>query len=71
MQEKPRGQEEFRIAVTDAVCRDRTGFHPALDKILDRYLTRMQQLAPEIEKVQEIRRNAAANASALGAAASK
>lgn len=66
------GQEEFRIAVTDAVCRDKTGFHSALDTILDRYLTtRMQQLAPEIETVQEIRRNAAANASALRAPSSK
>ncbi|SDM06898.1 hypothetical protein [Arthrobacter sp. ok362] len=61
------GQEEFRIAVTDAVCRDKTGFHAALDKVLDKYLTtRMQQLAPEIERVKEIRRSAAANAAALG-----
>jgi hypothetical protein len=66
------GQEEFRIAVTDAVCRDRTGFHAALDKVLDKYLTtRMQQLAPEIEKVKEIRRTAAANAAALGGPATK
>ncbi|MET3920306.1 hypothetical protein [Arthrobacter sp. UYEF20] len=66
------GQEEFKIAVTDAVCRDKTGFHAALDKILDKYLTtRMQQLAPEIEKVQGIRRNAAANAAALGVPAAK
>ena len=61
------GQEEFRIAVTDAVCRDKTGFHAALDKVLDKYLTtRMQELAPQIEKVKEIRRAAAANATALG-----
>ena len=61
------GQEEFRIAVTDAVCRDKTGFHAALDKVLDKYLTtRMQELAPEIEKVKEIRRVAAVNAAAVG-----
>jgi hypothetical protein len=62
------GQEEFRIAVTDAVCRDKTGFHAALDKVLDKYLTtRMQELAPQIAKVQEIRRMADANAAILTA----
>jgi hypothetical protein len=66
------GQEEFRIAVTDAVCRDKTGFHTALDKVLDKYLTtRMQALAPQIEQVKEIRRAAAANAARLAAAESK
>jgi hypothetical protein len=66
------GQEEFRIAVTDAVCRDKTGFHAALDKVLDKYLTsRMQELAPQIEKVEEIRRAAAANAATLGGGATK
>ncbi|NUU31820.1 hypothetical protein [Arthrobacter sp. C9C5] len=66
------GQEEFRIAVTDAVCRDKTGFHAALDKVLDKYLTtRMQELAPQIAKVKEIRRTADVNAAALGGAASK
>jgi hypothetical protein len=66
------GQEEFRIAVTDAVCRDKTGFHPALDKVLDKYLTtRMQELAPQIARVKEIRRTAAANAATLSATASK
>jgi len=65
------GQEEFRIAVTDAVCRDQTGFHKALDAVLDKYLTtRMQELAPQIERVKEIRRAAAANAAALGSASS-
>jgi hypothetical protein len=60
------GQDEFKIAVTDAVCRDKTGFHAALDKVLDKYLTtRMQQLAPEIEKVKEIRRTAATNAAPI------
>lgn len=66
------GQEEFRIAVTDAVCRDKTGFHTALDNVLDKYLTtRMQELAPQIEKVKEIRRTASANAAALKAMATK
>jgi hypothetical protein len=66
------GQEEFRIAVTDAVCRDKTGFHAALDKALDKYLTtRMQELAPQIAKVKEIRRTADANTATLGVAASK
>lgn len=60
------GQEEFRIAMTDAVCRDKTGFHAALDKVLDKYLTtRMQELAPQIAKVKEIRRTADANAAKL------
>lgn len=64
------GQEEFKIAVTDAVCRDKTGFHAALDRVLDKYVTtRMQELAPQIEQVKEIRRTAAANATALAAAA--
>jgi hypothetical protein len=64
------GQDEFKIAVTDAACRDKTGFHTALDKVLDKYLTtRMQELTPQIEKVKEIRRTAAANATALAAAA--
>ncbi|XAS69494.1 hypothetical protein V3C33_09710 [Micrococcaceae bacterium Sec5.7] len=64
------GQEEFRIAVTDAVCRDKTGFHPTLDKVLDKYLTtRMQELAPQIAKVKEIRRTADANAATLEAEA--
>lgn len=66
------GQEEIRIAVTDAVCRDKTGFHAALDAVLDKYLTtRMQELAPEIEKVRAIRRTAAGNAAVLGAAATR
>jgi hypothetical protein len=66
------GQEEFRIAVTDAVCRDKTGFHAALDKVLDKYLTtRMQELAPQIAKVKEIRRTADDNAATLGGTASK
>ena len=65
------GQEEFRIAVTDAVCRDQTGFHKSLDAVLDKYLTtRMQELAPQVEKVKEIRRMAAANAAALGSTSS-
>jgi hypothetical protein len=66
------GQEEFRIAVTDAVCRDKTGFHPALDKVLDKYpTTRMQELAPQIARVKEIRRTADANAATLSATASE
>ena len=66
------GQEEFRIAVTDAVCRDKTGFHTALDKVLDKFLTtRMQELAPQIATVTEIRRTADANAATLGGTVSK
>ncbi|MFF2028707.1 hypothetical protein [Arthrobacter sp. NPDC058192] len=58
--------------MTDAVCRDKTGFHAALDKVLDKYLTtRMQELAPQTAKVKEIRRTADANAAALGGTASK
>ena len=62
------GQEEFRIAVTDAVCRDKTGFHAALDKVLDKYLTtRMQELAPQIARGQrDSPARADANAATLG-----
>jgi hypothetical protein len=64
------GQEEFRIAVTDAVCRDKTGFHAALDNVLGKYLTtRMQELEPQIAKVKEIRRMADANVAALSGTA--
>ncbi|MFE4545651.1 hypothetical protein [Arthrobacter sp. NPDC056727] len=60
------GQEEMRIAVTDAVCREKIGFHAAIDKVLDRYVTtRMRELAPQIEQVKQIRETAAANASAF------
>ncbi|WP_326958945.1 MULTISPECIES: hypothetical protein [unclassified Arthrobacter] len=67
-----RHQEEFRIAVTDAVCRDKTGFHSALDKVLDKHLrTRMQKLALQIEKVKEIRRTAGTNAATLRGTATR
>ncbi|MCU1515671.1 MAG: hypothetical protein JWQ75_392 [Pseudarthrobacter sp.] len=60
------GQNEFKIAVTDATCREQVGFHGQLDTLLDKYLTtRMQQLEPEIAKVTEIRRQAADRAAAL------
>lgn len=66
------GQEEIRIAVTDATCRQHTGFHAAIDKVLDRYVTtRMRELTPQIEQVTQIRKTAAANASAFTAAATK
>lgn len=60
------GQTEFRIAVTDATCREQVNFHGQLDALLDKYLTtRMQQLEPEITKVTEIRRQAADRAHQL------
>lgn len=66
------GQEEIRIAVTDAVCREQTGFHTAIDKVLDRYVTtRMRELAPQIEQVTQIRKTAAANATTLTATTTK
>jgi hypothetical protein len=66
------GQEEIRIAVTDAVCRDQTGFHSSIDGVLDKYITtRMQELAPQIEQVTQIRKTAAANAAKVTAAAPK
>ncbi len=60
------GQKEFKIAVTDATCREQVNFHGQLDALLDKYLTtRMQQLEPEITKVTEIRRQAVDRARAL------
>jgi hypothetical protein len=60
------GQNEFKIAVTDATCREQVNFHGQLDALLDKYLTtRMQQLEPEIAKVTEIRRQAADRAAEL------
>lgn len=60
------GMNEFKIAVTDATCREQVGFHGQLDSVLDKYLTtRMQQLEPEIAKVTEIRKQAAARAAEL------
>ncbi|WP_426997161.1 hypothetical protein [Pseudarthrobacter sp. N5] len=60
------GQTEFKIAVTDATCREQSNFQGQLDAVLDKYLTtRMQQLEPEIAKVTEIRKQAAAQAAAL------
>lgn len=62
------GLDEFKIAVTDATCREQVGFHGQLDALLDKYLTtRMQQLEPEIAKVTEIRKQAAARAAELAA----
>ena len=61
------GQNEFKIAVTDATCREQVNFHGQLDALLDKYLTtRMQQLEPEITKVTEIRKQAAARIAELG-----
>jgi hypothetical protein len=55
--------------VTDAVCRDQTGFHSSVDGILDKYITtRMQELAPQIEQVTQIRKTVAANAKLTAAA---
>ncbi|MBT2532689.1 hypothetical protein J7E83_11255 [Arthrobacter sp. ISL-48] len=60
---KAGGLNEFKIAVTDATCREQVDFHGQLDSLLDKYLTtRMQQLEPEIAKVTEIRKQAAARA---------
>ena len=66
------GQEEIRIAVTDAVCRDQTNFHSGVDGVLDKYVTtRMQELAPQIEQVTRIRKAAAANAAQVTTSAPK
>lgn len=60
------GQEEIRIAITDAVCREKTSFHVNIDTVLDKYITtRMRELAPQIEQVNQIRETAAANAATL------
>jgi hypothetical protein len=60
------GQEEIRIALTDAVCREKTSFHASIDTVLDKYITtRMRELAPQIEQVNQIRKTAAANAAKL------
>ena len=63
---KAGGLNEFKIAVTDATCREQVNFHGQLDAVLDKYLTtRMQQLEPEIAKVTEIRKQAAATAASF------
>lgn len=60
------GLNEFKIAVTDATCREQVNFHGQLDAVLDKYLTtRMQQLEPEIAEVTEIRKQAAAKAASF------
>ncbi|WP_457963991.1 hypothetical protein M1E17_21180 [Arthrobacter sp. D1-29] len=60
------GLNELKIAVTDATCREQVSFHGRLDTVLDKYLTtRMQELEPEITRVREIRKQAAARAAEL------
>ncbi|NOJ61789.1 hypothetical protein [Arthrobacter sp. 260] len=66
------GQNEIKIAVTDATCRDEIGLHDQLDQIFDRYLTTaMRELEPEIKKVTEIRRIAVENATELATSQEK
>ncbi|MFE4081761.1 hypothetical protein [Paenarthrobacter sp. YIM B13468] len=60
------GQKELKIAVTDATCRESTGFDAKLNTVLDKYLTtRMQELDSEVAAVQQIRREASARAAAM------
>jgi hypothetical protein len=60
------GQDETKIAVADAVCRERVDLHERLDTVLDKYLTtRMRELRPDIEQVTEIREAAADRAAEL------
>lgn len=57
------GQEEIKIAVTDAVCREETNLHARIDAVLDKYLTtEMQQMATEMAEVTEIKTQAAQRA---------
>ncbi|MFJ5956934.1 hypothetical protein ACIQC5_13370 [Paenarthrobacter sp. NPDC092416] len=60
------GQKELKIAVTDATCRENTGFDAKLSAVLDKYLTtRMKELESEVAEVQKIRSDASARAAAL------
>lgn len=61
------GQEEIKIAVTDALCREETCLQARIDAVLDKYLTtEMQQMATELAEVKEIRTQAAQRAQDLG-----
>lgn len=56
------GQKEREIAVTDAICRDQTGLHTALDTILDKYVTTLvQQQDSQFQRITDILKTAAAN----------
>jgi hypothetical protein len=60
------GQKELKIAVTDAGCRESTGFDAKITTVLDKYLTtRMKELETEVAAVKQIRRDASARATAL------
>ncbi|MFF2841416.1 hypothetical protein [Paenarthrobacter sp. NPDC057981] len=60
------GQKELKIAVTDATCRQSTGFDEKITAVLDKYLTtRMKELEPEVEAVKRIRADASAKAKVL------
>ncbi|MFJ7751066.1 hypothetical protein ACIQXM_14035 [Arthrobacter sp. NPDC097144] len=57
------GQEEIKIAVTDAVCREETNLQTRIDAVFDKYLTtEVQQMAPGMAEVTEIKTQAAQRA---------
>lgn|GEM_PF-3008799 len=61
-----RGQKELKIAVTDATCRESTGFDAKITTVLDKYLTtRMKELETEVAEVKKIRHDASERARLL------
>ncbi|MEV7663382.1 hypothetical protein [Paenarthrobacter sp. NPDC089316] len=60
------GQKELKIAVTDATCRENTGFDAKITSVLDKYLTtRMKELEAEVADVKQIRHDASERAQLL------
>lgn len=60
------GQKELKIAVTDAGCRESTGFDAKITAVLDKYLTtRMKELETEVAAVKQIRHDASERARLL------
>ncbi|MDI2034795.1 hypothetical protein [Paenarthrobacter nitroguajacolicus] len=60
------GQKELKIAVTDATCRESTGFDAKITTVLDKYLTtRMKELEAEVADVKQIRHEASERAQLL------
>lgn len=65
------GQEEIKIAVTDAVCREETNLQTRIDAVFDKYLTtEMQQMATEMAEVTEIKTQAAQRAQEISRSSS-
>lgn len=48
------GEEEIRIAMTEAVCREQTNFRANIDIVLYKYVTtRMRELAEQVTRIRK------------------